>query len=114
MRNEQQATSGRVAPHPDTLTFNAAEDDYWRGTYADEPYYDGSFGFQDYVPAYRMGYEGRGRFAGQRFEEVQDTLREDWENLRGVSRLEWEQAMPAARAAWNRRQHRYDVPDESA
>jgi hypothetical protein len=109
MRNDIDI-HGRTAPHPDTLTYNAAEDDYWRTIYADEPYYDRSFGFEDYVPAYRMGFEGRGRFSGQRFEEVAASLREDWENQRGVSKLDWEQAMPAARAAWTRRERAYRDP----
>ena len=111
MRNDRHS-SGRVAPHPDTITYNAAEDEHWRTNYADEPYHDSAFGFEDYIPAYRLGYEGRGRYAGQRWEEVEAEMRTDWPMLRGGSRMDWEEAAPAARAGWQRREQSYFVADD--
>lgn len=78
------------------------EDAYWRENYTREPYHNQAFGYDDYAPAYRTGYEARERYSGRSFDDVQDSLRNDWERTRGTSRLEWEQAKDATRAAWHR------------
>ena len=58
--------------------------------------------YDDYAPAYRVGYEGAGRYAGRRFDEVETDLRRDYDSVRGSSKLSWEKAKSAARAAWDR------------
>ena len=42
-----------------------AEDAYWRGEHSRQPFASGSR-FEDYQPAYRAGYEGYGRYGGNR------------------------------------------------
>jgi len=79
-----------------------AEEDYWREHHANEPYYDKTRTYDDYAPAYRTGYEGRGRYVGKRFEDVETELESSYVSGRGQSRLEWSQARPATRAAWDR------------
>jgi hypothetical protein len=79
----------------------ARQESHWRGAYASEPYHVAGYGFEDYAPAYHLGYTGRGRF-GASFAEAEAKLAAEWEYARGASRLTWEQARPAVRAAWER------------
>lgn len=78
------------------------EDGYWREQYANEAYYDKTRTYDDYAPAYRTGYEGRGRHEGKRFEDVESELESSYTSGRGQSKLDWQQARPATRAAWDR------------
>ena len=79
-----------------------AEDAYWREQHTREPYYAADRSFDDYSPAYRTGYEGRGLHADRSFEEAETELRSNYEANRGNSRLEWDDAKSASRAAWHR------------
>lgn len=79
-----------------------AEEAYWRESYEREPYYQSGMTYDDYAPAYRLGYESRGRYAGGRFEDVEKDLATDYQARRGQSRLSWEHGKHAARAAWDR------------
>ena len=78
------------------------QDTYWRGQYNREPYYLKDYGYDDYAPAYRIGYEGRARYAGKRFEDVEPELRRSYETDAAGSRLGWDNAKAAMRAAWDR------------
>jgi len=78
------------------------EDAYWREHYSAETYHDPQYGYEDYAPAYRTGYEGRARFADRDFEQAEPDLRAEYERGRGSSRLEWDRARDATRAAWHR------------
>lgn len=80
----------------------AAEDKYWRETYEREPYYSRNTTYDDYAPAYRVGWEGASRYSGKRFDDVEADLRHDYDSIRGKSSLGWEKAKSAARAAWDR------------
>jgi hypothetical protein len=76
-------------------------DPYWRSIYEKELDHDPDFNFEDYAPAYRLGYEHRGRAAGQNFDEIEGSMAAEWELAKGESRLSWQQARLATRAAWN-------------
>lgn len=78
-----------------------AEDAYWHRYFRDEPYYRADLGYDDYGPAYRVGYTGPVRREGSFF-ELEAALRADWERVKGRSRLTWAEARQAARAAWER------------
>lgn len=78
------------------------EEAYWREHYAGEPYYDAMYSFEDYLPAFRTGWQGRARYAGRSFEDVEKDLKTEFHWNRGQSRLLWDQARHAVRAAWNR------------
>jgi len=78
------------------------EDAYWESTYADEPYFQSGMTFNDYGPAYRTGYEGRVKYAGRDFDDVERDLENSYGATKGASRLRWDQAKAATRAAWNR------------
>jgi hypothetical protein len=79
-----------------------AEELYWREHFAAEPYYDPNFAFEDYLPAWRAGWEGRAKYAGRTFAEAERELKADFHWSRGESRLLWDQARDAVRAAWDR------------
>ena len=80
----------------------AAEERYWREQYLSQPYYDATLTFDDYLPAYRLGYEGYDRYRGRDFDEVSQELRNEYDAGRGNGRLAWERAKDAVRAAWDR------------
>jgi hypothetical protein len=86
----------------------AGEEAYWRENYATQPYYEAGYTYDDYHPAYRAGWEGRARYEGRSFREVERELRADYERRRGASRLGWDRNREAARAAWDR----FDATDD--
>ena len=80
----------------------SAEDNYWRGAYSNEPYYNKQYDFNDYSPAYKLGYEGRNRYLGRSYDEAESELSNDWDKFKGKSRLMWNDAKQAVRAGWHR------------
>ena len=82
------------------------EDAYWRENYASEEYVDATRSYDDYGPAYELGWSGRAQ-RGSDFDTVEPTLAGEWEPRRGASNLEWAQARPATRAAWDRADETY-------
>ncbi len=75
---------------------------YWRESYQNEPYYNVMYTFDDYDPAYRAGYEGYNRYYGKTFDEAEKDIEQDFNRIRGGSRLSWRDARAAARSAWDR------------
>jgi len=82
-------------------TYPADEILYWRETYSREPYYEQGRLYEDYGPAYELGWLGYRQYGGD-FEVADRALANDWDMRKGVSDLSWEQARPATRAAWQR------------
>ena len=78
-----------------------AEEAYWRDQYTKEPYYQAGRGYEDYAPAYRLGYEGRSNASGS-FDDAHDHLSASWTGQRDRSTLSWQEAQAASRAAWQR------------
>jgi len=96
------AASALVGKVPTPKIDAANEELYWREHFASEPYFDSSFSFEDYLPAWRVGWEGRARHPGRKFEDVEQDLKAEFHWNRGESRLLWDQAREAARAAFER------------
>src|SRR5262249_32952687 len=67
-----------------------------------EPYYERGYSFDDYLPAYRTGWEGRVRYPGRTFEQAERELSRDYQRNRGASLLDWRRNRHAARAASER------------
>ena len=80
----------------------AAEEEYWRVHYLREPYFERGYAFEDYLPAYRTGWEGRLRYHGRTFEQAERDLQRDYARNRGNSELDWRRNRHAVRAAWER------------
>ena len=83
-----------------------AEDAYWRSSYDRESYYEPGRSYDDYAPAYEMGWSSRAS-RGDSFDTVEPTLANEWATRRGSSTLDWPQARHASRAAWDRADRTY-------
>lgn len=85
------------------------EDLYWREHYRSRPYYNSDFSYQNYQPAYRIGYEGYAEHveSDEPYEKIELKFRRDYENNYGDSGLDWNQAKYAVRDAWNRAEQRF-------
>ena len=91
----QLILGGRGALYP------GAEADYWRRCYTDEPYFNGTKSFEDYGPAYELGWTGYNIYGGE-FDTADRVLANDWAIQKGISTLSWSEARSACRAAWQR------------
>ncbi len=78
-----------------------AEDAYWRESYQREPYYESGRTYDEYRPAYELGWSSAHRHEGD-FAAAEPSLSRDWGAARGTSTMEWEHARPATQAAWER------------
>src|SRR5262249_48931347 len=82
------------------------EDAYWRENYANRSYYDRSHTYDaDYAPAYRHGWESRGRYHDRTWDQAESDIKQGWESAKANSRLTWEKAKHATRDAWDRITH---------
>ena len=61
--------------------------DHWQKSYQSTPYYSSGREWNDYEPAYQLGYNGYGANRGKRFEDVESDLERNWEATKGNSRL---------------------------
>jgi hypothetical protein len=91
--DQEVAVTDRVDP--------AEEDSYWQRAFGGEHYYRPGFDYEDYAPAYCVGYIGHAQYGGE-FEDAEKSLCANWLRIKGDSRLTLEEARPAMRAAWNR------------
>jgi uncharacterized protein (TIGR02284 family) len=78
-----------------------AEDAYWRESYQREPYYQSGRSYDQYRPAYELGWSSIGRYEGD-FDAFEPRLADDWRTRHGSSGMGWDEARPATRAAWER------------
>ena len=81
------------------------EDRYWSDKYPTSAHGSDGTPYTEYAPAYRYGWESQTRYAGQRFEDVEDKLEPDWDKAKGDSNLSWNKARSAVRDAWHRVEH---------
>jgi hypothetical protein len=77
-----------------------AHDAYWQSVYWSEPYHRAELSYDDYAPAYCVGYIGYAQYGGC-FDDAEKSLCANWVRIKGDSRLSYEEALPAIRAAWN-------------
>ena len=89
------------------------ESDYWRENYRSRPYYTDEYEYDDYAPAYRMGWESYTNDARDWASVEPDVRRrwqeERWENEGGAPPMSWEEARYAARDAYERVASRRDT-----
>ena len=79
----------------------ATEDAYWQQAFRGEHYYSEQLDYEDYAPAYCVGYIGYAQYGGS-FDDAEKSLVANWVRIKGDSRLGYEQAREAIRAAWDR------------
>lgn len=94
--------AGKSAAEAANPTNPTVEDAHWRSNYNKTSYYETGRAYNDYEPAYRTGYEGRTRYTGKRYEEVESDLERDYNKARGNSTLAWDNAKHATKDAWHR------------
>ena len=82
---------GRVNPQ--------LEDAYWQSVYWGEAYYRSDCSYDDYAPAYCVGYIGFAQYGGS-FADAEKSLCANWLRIKGDSRLALEEALQAIKAAW--------------
>lgn len=82
---------GRIQPE--------REDAYWQSVYWAQPWFRPGLSYEDYAPAFCVGYIGCAQYGG-RCEEAEKSLCANWLRIKGDSRLTLEEAMQAIRAAW--------------
>lgn len=99
----QELEQDTVCDRPTSLSREEArrEDAFWQRTYWQERYYEDDFEYEDYAPAYCVGYAGCAHYGGD-FKDAERCLWANWERIKGDSRLSPQQALPAIRAAWDR------------
>lgn len=97
LENEIDGTTVSVAGRVDP----AGEDSHWHGRHTGEEYYRAGFDYEDYAPAYCVGYIGYAQYGGS-FEDAEKSLCANWLRIKGDSRLTLDDAMRAVRAAWMR------------
>jgi hypothetical protein len=77
------------------------EDLFWSRNYWKEPYFRADFDYEDYAPAYCVGYTGCAQYGGC-FDDAEKSLCANFVRIKGDSRLSWEDAREAVKAAWQR------------
>lgn len=81
---------------------------FWRGCYMLQPYFVPGRGFDQYEPAYELGWKAaihsRRRVSepGPDFDALEPQLRLLWPHRQAASLLDWAQVRGAAQAAWLR------------
>jgi hypothetical protein len=72
----------------------------WADRFMSRPFHVCGLRFADYAPAIRLGLQ---RFRDDTlFDDVRCRLADEWDGVRGHSRLTWVEAQHAAHAAWER------------
>ena len=87
------------------------EDAYWARAYWSQPSYRADCSYDDYAPAYCVGYIGQAQYGG-RFEDAEKCLCANWFRIKGDSRLTLDEAMQAIRAAWDHAEQGQAAADE--
>lgn len=82
------------------------EREYWRTHYNACNYVQPRFGFRDYEPAYRYGWELRAGYGDADWSAVESDLAAGWPRYRGECRLSWRDAAPAVRDGFLHAGHR--------
>lgn len=77
------------------------ENEYWRENYKSRPYADKQTNYETLEPAYRYGWESRGKQMDKKWEDVEQDLSTGWDKARGHSKMAWNDAKGATRDAWD-------------
>lgn len=78
-----------------------AQDAYWARRFWQERSWRPECDYEDYAPAYCVGYVGFAQYGGD-FADAEHSLCANWLRIKGDSRLGWDEAAAAIRAAWDR------------
>lgn len=88
------------SPVPEVSLQDAREHDaFWQREYARENYFRRGLDYEDYAPAYCVGYVGHAQYGGN-YEDAEKSLLSNWVRIKGDSRLNLHEAQLAMRSAW--------------
>ncbi len=88
------------------------EREYWLSVYQDRPYYQDGRSFDQYEPAYRLGWDAIEHDRTQSWEEYEKQAKqkwesiETWENEGGAPPMGWDEAKLAVRDSYERSRSR--------
>lgn len=80
------------------------QDEFWHDHYHLESYYVNGRGYDQYRPAYELGWRAAMQYPGD-FASVMPVLEAQWQGHSGASLLDWRQVSRAVQAAWERMRH---------
>lgn len=96
------AALGAAAGHATAAAISPTQEElYWSDNHPSQTYAAEGDEFEDFRPAYRLGYTAAAG-SPSTFEESEADLEREWEGSKDQSPLAWEKARPAAAAAWER------------
>jgi hypothetical protein len=90
-----------------------AHDAYWQEAHRHENYYRTGLDYEDYAPAYCVGYAGFAQYGGD-FDDAEKSMISNWMRIKGDSRLSLDEARMAIRAAWDHAYAYAAQPDSQA
>jgi hypothetical protein len=86
-----------IAEVVNPTTYNS----YWADNYSNADYYVAGRTWNDYEPAYKLGYDSFDKYRGRTYSEAETELERDWDKLKGKSSLAWNEARGAVRDGWH-------------
>ena len=91
----------------DTLTIDIQmrliaemEDAYWQTQFSKETYYAAGRGYDQYRPAYEMGWSAALAYPDAQFGDVAQHLEMQWSSRKSTSLLPWREVQTAVKQAW--------------
>ena len=74
---------------------------YWREQHSKQPYARNS-SYEQFEHAYRTGYDSYQKYRGKSFDEVEESVANDYEAGKPNSALPWDTVRPAVNSVWDR------------
>ena len=74
---------------------------YWKAQHSKQSYAKNS-SYDQYEHAYRTGYTSFQNYPGKRFDEVEESVANDYETGKPDSALPWDTVRPAVSSVWDR------------
>ncbi|MEO6076024.1 MAG: hypothetical protein ABIP56_04385 [Dokdonella sp.] len=86
-----------VAEAVNPTAYNA----HWKENYQNSSHYVAGSQWNDYEPAYKLGYDSHNKYRGRPYNEVENDIARSWEATKGNSSLAWNDAKNAVRDGWH-------------
>jgi hypothetical protein len=74
---------------------------YWREQHPKQPYAK-DYSYEQFEHAYRTGYDSFLKYPGQTFDEVEESVANEYEQAKPDSALPWDTVRPAVSSVWDR------------
>ena len=75
---------------------------WWRENFTNRPYVTADQRFEDYEPGYRFAYQSVSRYRGKKFNEIEPSLRSDFDTFEGRGQSTWDNMKEAVHDAWDK------------